>query len=262
MADEINQTPESNNEAPQPVVPEPVQQAAPVTSKKTSGLAVGGLVLGILAILGAWIPLLNLVSLPLALVGLALAIAGLVVVNKGNHGGKGIAIAALVLTILSLVLIFGMYGAASSSSSKTAATGSRSAATSTAASSAATVADDKSEEAANREYEVTVDGVRTGTDYSGNPVVIVTYSWVNNSQKTESFATVAHATVFQNGVECELGVGSGSDSSGYMADVKPGAGTSFELAYKTTDESDITIEIGPFINFNDEVWYEGTFQFA
>ncbi len=93
----------------------------------TSGLAVAGLVLGILAILGAFVPLLNFGAIPFALVGLVLAMAGFVGIKNGKHTGRGIAIAGIVLGAVSLVVIIGMYGCAaivtsapSSSSSSTA----------------------------------------------------------------------------------------------------------------------------------------------
>lgn len=78
----------------------------------TSGLAVAGLVLGILAILGAFIPLLNILTFPFAILGLILAIIGLLGINKGKHTGKGVAIAGIVLGAVALVVTVGMYGCA------------------------------------------------------------------------------------------------------------------------------------------------------
>ena len=115
---------------------------------------------------------------------------------------------------------------------------------------------------AKRDYEVTIDGVRTGSDYSGNPVVIVTFSWTNNSKESAAFAYKIYPKCFQNGVECDLGISMENDSSGYTAEVKPGYGTTFELAYSVKDDSDVTIEISPLVNVNKEVWVEQTFSLS
>lgn len=115
-----------SGESPDAAAPAAVQnQTAPVqdtaipapatpvaTQKSTSGLAVAGLVLGILAILGAFVPLLNILTMPFAIVGLILAIVGLLGINKGKHGGKGIAVAGIVLGAVALVVTIGMYGCA------------------------------------------------------------------------------------------------------------------------------------------------------
>ncbi|MDD7465217.1 MAG: DUF4190 domain-containing protein [Actinomycetaceae bacterium] len=74
-------------------------------AKSTSGLAIAALILGILAILGSWMPILNNVAIVLAVVGAILAIVGIVKLKKeANKGGKGLAIAGLVLSILAIVI--------------------------------------------------------------------------------------------------------------------------------------------------------------
>lgn len=92
-----------------PVAPPPVP---PVQTPTVSGLAIAGLVLGILAILGAFVPILNIFTAPFAIIGLILAIVGFVGVNKGKHSGRGIAIAGIVLGAVALVVTVGMYGCA------------------------------------------------------------------------------------------------------------------------------------------------------
>lgn len=63
-------------------------------AKKTSGLAVAALVL---VLLGIFIP-------GLGLVGIILAIVALVQLKKSNEGGKGLAVAALVIAVIEIVL--------------------------------------------------------------------------------------------------------------------------------------------------------------
>ena len=67
---------------------------ADTTSPKKSGLGITALVLGIVAIVGSWVPILNNFSAFLAVLGAIFGIIGLVVIAKSNgaKGGKGIAI--------------------------------------------------------------------------------------------------------------------------------------------------------------------------
>lgn len=89
---------------PEPAPMASPTQTAPVPAVKNSGLAIAALVLGILALLGSWIPILNNFSILLGVVGVILAIVGLVGVSKGKKGGKGLAIAGLVLSILAIAI--------------------------------------------------------------------------------------------------------------------------------------------------------------
>ena len=90
----------------------PVADNASQAQQPTSGLAIAGLVLGILAILGAFIPLLNILTAPFAIIGLILAIIGFLGINKGKYAGRGIAIAGIVLGAVALVVTVGMYACA------------------------------------------------------------------------------------------------------------------------------------------------------
>lgn len=95
---------EENQNVPSPQAPSDGRSG-------TSGLAIAGLVIGIIALLGAWIPLLNVGSAFIAVIGLVLSIIGLVKVRK-QVSGKGMAIAATVLNIVALVVVIAMYGTA------------------------------------------------------------------------------------------------------------------------------------------------------
>ena len=80
-------------------------------SKPTSSAAIVGLVLGILAIVTSWIPIVNNLSFILGVIGLIFSIVGVVGTARGKKGGKGLAIAALVVNVLSLVVVLGMQSA-------------------------------------------------------------------------------------------------------------------------------------------------------
>ena len=91
-------------------------QNAPVV-KKTSGMGVAALVLGIVGIVGSWIPILNNISAFIALLGAIFGIIGIVSVSKskGAKGGKGLAIAGTVVSVVAIVVVLAtqsMYGKA------------------------------------------------------------------------------------------------------------------------------------------------------
>ena len=105
--------------APQPVQPvqqyaQPVQQAQPVyvqpvvavpaEQKKSSGMAIAGLIMGIFTLIFCWVPF---VSWILGLLGLIFSIIG---IAKKNGGAKGAAITGLILTILGAILGIALYG--------------------------------------------------------------------------------------------------------------------------------------------------------
>ena len=100
--------------APQPV--QPVQQyaqpvyvqpvvAIPAQPRKSSGMAIAGLIMGIFALVLCWVPVVNWI---LGLLGLIFSIIG---IAKKNGGAKGAAIAGLILTILGAILSIAMFGA-------------------------------------------------------------------------------------------------------------------------------------------------------
>lgn len=81
------------------------------TNKPTSTAAIVGLVLGILAIVTSWIPIVNNLSFMIGGIGLVFSIVGVVGTVRGTKGGKGLAIAALVVNVLSLVIVLGLQSA-------------------------------------------------------------------------------------------------------------------------------------------------------
>lgn len=91
--------------APQQPYPQgygqPYAQQPPPPS---NGLGVAALVLGILAILLAFIPILGFVAYPLAIVGIILGLVGLGRVRKGR-ASRGITVAGLIASVVGLVLV-------------------------------------------------------------------------------------------------------------------------------------------------------------
>lgn len=69
--------------------------------------AIIGLIVGIVALLGSWVPIFNNFAFILALVGLVFSIVGLVGVLRGKKSGKGLSIAAVIVCVLSCAVVLG-----------------------------------------------------------------------------------------------------------------------------------------------------------
>ena len=101
---------------------ENLSQEAPQV-KKTSGLGVTALVLGIVGIVGSWIPIINNVSAFIAFLGVIFGIISIISISKskGTKGGKGIAIAGTIVSVVAIVVVLAtqsMYGKALDSASE------------------------------------------------------------------------------------------------------------------------------------------------
>ena len=87
-----------------PPAPAPAPFQAP-PARPGKGLAVTALVLGIVAFALCWVPVLNNVFLFVGLAGLGFGIAALVVASK-RRAPKGMPIAGLILSVLSIIGVF------------------------------------------------------------------------------------------------------------------------------------------------------------
>jgi hypothetical protein len=75
------------------------------TTERKSGLAIAGFIIAILAILGSAIPIFNNVSFFFAVVALVFGIIGLVAIRKGKRAGQGLAIATIILSFVTFVVV-------------------------------------------------------------------------------------------------------------------------------------------------------------
>ncbi|WP_277211836.1 DUF4190 domain-containing protein [Isoptericola croceus] len=88
----------------QPPAPAPYGAPPPRPASEKRGLAIAALVLGIVALLGCWIPILNIGSILLGLVGIVLGIVAIVQAARGTAGGKVMAIVGVALSVVAIVL--------------------------------------------------------------------------------------------------------------------------------------------------------------
>ncbi len=225
-----------------------------------SGLGIASLVIGIIALLTSFLPIINNFSALMAVVGLILGIIGMVMISRKRTGGKGITLAAIILNILAFVIVLAsqaMYVSAIDEAFNGKPSSGASSTTSSASSAAAS-----STPAYSGRYAVSIDDAKLTSDYDGSPAIVVTYTWTNNSDKDNSFMAAISDQAFQNGVELEYTSVPGVDTSSQFTDLKPGATTTTQAAFKLNDTSDVTIECSEFISFNDAIIAEKTFSLA
>ena len=67
-------------------------------------MGIAGMILGILAMIFVWIPVVGIIAIPLVAVGLPLSLAGLIIARR-NDDGAGMAIAGLVTNVLAAAII-------------------------------------------------------------------------------------------------------------------------------------------------------------
>ena len=72
-------------------------------ARRGAGLAISALVVGILALLLCWVPIINNFAAIVAVVGLAMGVPALVSARRGMRAGAGLAAASVIISVLALV---------------------------------------------------------------------------------------------------------------------------------------------------------------
>ena len=67
--------------------------------------AIVALVLGVIALLSSWVPIINNLSFVFALVGVVFAVVGLVGTLRGKKPGRGLAIASAVVNVAAVAIV-------------------------------------------------------------------------------------------------------------------------------------------------------------
>lgn len=81
--------------------------AEEVKVEKKSGLGIAGLVLGVVALLTSFLPIINNASFVIAIIGFVLAVVGTLQCVRGKRAGKGLAIAGIVANVVACALVLG-----------------------------------------------------------------------------------------------------------------------------------------------------------
>lgn len=166
-----------------------------------SVMSIIALVLGVVAAVMSWMPIINNFAFAIGAIGLILGIIGLVGVLRGKKAGKALSIVALVVNVVALAIVLMTQSAYSAAIDK-AANGPS--ATSTSAQQAADDGQDEgaapAEDASYTDLapgtsvvfenglSVTVDSVETGLEnYDGSTVVGVHVTYVNNGDESADY---------------------------------------------------------------------------
>ena len=85
----------------------------------------------------------------------------------------------------------------------------------------------------NAEHTFTIASHSVVKDRSGSDVLVIEYSWTNNSGKETSFMVACQDRVYQNGVECPsyAVLIDEVDSQQQMVDIKPGTTFNLKVGY-------------------------------
>lgn len=194
--------------------PATTPSSTPLQPKSKSAMAIAGFVLGCVALLTSFIPIVNNLSFVLSLLGLIFAVVGLVGVVKGKKSGKGLAIAALAICVVSGAVVLATQSAYSAALDA--------ANPSSTVSSSAQPAEDTS---ASSDFSVSDEQLNKGS-YS----TTVTGTLTNNTGKDLSYVGVTYALYDKDGNLID-------NAYANATSLKAGASWKFE-AYVVTADAD------------------------
>ena len=235
--------------------------------KGTTVCGIIGLVLGAVAALTCFIPLINNISFVLGAVGLVLSIIGLVGTLRGKKSGKPLAIVATVLCVISLIVTLWVQKSISDAFDEAGKAFETNQSTSGESDQSGNDGDSndqkKSDDAdaqgsaknvqemegdLSESHVKIVSVVKEGTDIDGKPTVVVTYEWTNKSDENQSFMALMHSDVFQNGNQLKSALitddSAGSyDANSELQNLQPGATGTVTQAFVLKDDSELTVEV-------------------
>lgn len=97
------------------------------------------------------------------------------------------------------------------------------------------------------DYSVVVKDAARTTDSAGNPAIIITYSWTNNSADTTTARAKMMEKAYQNGVQMKTAVIGSADifnAESPVLDVQPGGSIDVQCAYVLeNDRQDVEFEV-------------------
>ena len=167
--------------------------------KGTSAMAIAGLVLGIIAAVSSWVPIVNNLSFVIGIIGLVLAAVGLIGTVRGKRSGKGLAIAAVVVNVVALAVVLASQSAmsaaideATSSPDVTGVSSSEGAADQQGGSAEQATTDLAAGTSVSLDngLTVTVDSVETGvTNYDGSSLMAAHVTYANNGDEPAAYNT-------------------------------------------------------------------------
>ncbi len=108
------------------------------------------------------------------------------------------------------------------------------------------------------DYTIDLKDSRIAKDTEGKKILIVTYTFTNNSKESKAFDFAVVDKAFQNGIEFgDVWTSYGIDGLSFdnkQKEIKPGVSLDVQCAYELNDDTTaVEIEFKPFISFSDEI---------
>lgn len=250
-----------------------------------SAMGVTSLVMGILALVISWIPIINNITFLFSILGLVFAIVAFVGIKHHKVRGRGLSYAGLITSIVGFAIMLAtqsFYGEVLKQATTTSHTKTATSSTSNNDSEKAQKDDsagneeksqdnnndnkDASEgEIDNGKYHVTIKGAElSGEDYDGNPTVLVTYEVVNNQKDKTSNPFDWNVKVFQNGTAVSNHAmyvhkpkGYDSKANHLQTQIQPGGKFTYVEAFVVKDKkAPIRVEISSSWKEEDKITKE------
>ena len=239
----------------QPIQPQTPMRPAPREGKGLTVCGVVGVVFGALGFVLSFIPIINNVAAILGFVGAILSIVALVGTFRGRKRGKALAIVAAVLSVLAIVITLGMQSAASKAIDESVGTTKSQQSSAEGSAKSQPKGEQDMEGDLKTMHVKIVSAARSGNDCNNQPTVLVTFEWTNDTDKNNSFATLASPQVFQNGQALDVAVygenPAGYDSNSNFAEVQPGATGTVTIGYTLKDDSEVTVDVTDLFDLDD-----------
>lgn len=104
------------------------------------------------------------------------------------------------------------------------------------------------------DYTVEIkDAIKT-TDFEGNPAIVITYTWTNNSADTTSAMASLLGKAFQDGIQLDSAI-IGNDEvyniDLYMTEIRPGVSLDIQEAFVLKSDSIVEFEVSDWLSFAD-----------
>lgn len=235
------------------------------TERPPMALSISSMVLGIIGLL---LSCLGIGIFP-AIIGFILAIIAL-----ATHRSKGMAIAGLVTSLIGIIIaavilitgtavngVLEEQGFTSSEKTKKESTkkdkknseeSSEQEEISTAPETEQPT-DDNIIDLNTGKYIIKYTGHAVGSDYEGNPCLIVYYDFTNNSDENTSSAASVFMKAFQNGIQCDTAVFMEENEAlgNYLTEIQPGTTINTGQCYSISDMTQVTLEASELITFDD-----------
>lgn len=160
----------------------------------TSGAAIAGLVLGVIAVVSSWVPIINNFSFVLAVVGAVVALVGLSGTLRGKRAGRGLAVAALLVNLVAAGIVLATQSAMSAAIDE--ATDGMVSTEDVSAQGQAQGGQAPATEGGSQGYSIT-DVSMTGDDYS----VTIAGTFTNGTDEEVSYVQVSYRLLDADGAQ-------------------------------------------------------------